>query len=258
MRFDYLAGGTTGGWAAYRSPWPYDLDITGGSITSISGGNVFMPNLRAMADIFHDRPGDFRQNWGTNNDNFYQSYVARRRKFDESVNAAYLMGTGSLGRIMGRVGVRWEETSTDATEPDSRTPAEMRRAGFPITAAGVATTIPGLNYQFLSQPRVHRKGEYDNFFHSASLKYRFLSGLDLHLGYSSTIRRPSYVNLAGVWLVNDANLPVTAPNAKLKPETADNYAARLAYYFEPVGQLAVTGTQRNVRDLIVTDRLTAR
>jgi outer membrane receptor protein involved in Fe transport len=81
---------------------------------------------------------------------------------------------------------------------------------------------------------------------------------DVHFGYSSTIRRPSFVHVAGVWLVNDTGLTVTAPNPGLKPETSENYAARLAYYFEPVGQLAVTFTQRDVTDLIISDRMSAQ
>jgi outer membrane receptor protein involved in Fe transport len=133
----------------------------------------------------------------------------------------------------------------------------VRQAGFPVSA-GRASTIPGVEYQFLSRPRVHRTGEYDNVFPSGSLKYRLSPNFDLHFGYSSTIRRPSFVHVAGVWLVDDAALTVTAPNAKLKPETSDNYATRLAYYFEPVGQLAVTFTQRDVTNLIVTDQLSAR
>ena len=103
-----------------------------------------------------------------------------------------------------------------------------------------------------------RIGEYANLFPSASLKYNLLRNLDVHLGFSSTIRRPSYVNLSGVWIIDDFPPTVTAPNPGLKPETSDNYAARLAYYFEPVGQLAATFTERSVKDIFFTDRLTAQ
>ena len=256
-RFDYVGGPATGAWAPYRSPWEYDLGMIGGSIRSSSGANVFMPNLRALADLYAAKPGDFRQNWGTNADNFYESYVARRRRYYERIDAGFLMGTTSLKGLTARAGLRWEETTTQANEADTRTPAELRVAGFPVNAAGRATTIPGIQYQFLSQPRVNRTGSYDNLFPSASLKYSPRRNLDLHFGYSSTIRRPSYVNLSGVWIVNDTALTVTAPNPRLKPETSDNYAARVAYYFEPVGQLAVTFTERRVENLFITDRLSA-
>ncbi|MDO8539506.1 MAG: TonB-dependent receptor [Opitutaceae bacterium] len=257
-RYDYTGGDTaTGVWAGYRSPYAYDLGMNGGGITSVSGDNIFMPNLRAIGDLWREHPEQFRQNWGSNSDNFYQSFVARRRRYNETINAGFLMGTTSREKTTLRLGLRWEETRTDASEADTRTPAEVRQAGFPVSTAGRATTIPGIEYQFLSRPRVHRKGQYDNLFPSGSLKYRFNRNFDFHFGYSSTIRRPSFVNVAGVWLVNDINLTVNAPNPSLKPETSDNFASRLAYYFEPVGQLAVTLTQRNVTDLIVSDRLTA-
>jgi outer membrane receptor protein involved in Fe transport len=217
-----------------------------------------MPNLRAIADLYRANPAAFRQNWGTNADNYYESYVARRRRYYESINAAFFMGTARIKSITLRSGLRWEETRTEANEADTRTPAEMRAAGFPINAAGRATTIEGINYQFLSQPRVNRTGKYDNLFPSASLKYNLVRNLDLQMGYSATIRRPSYLHMAGVWVIDDSPPTVTAPNPRLNPETSDNYAARLAYYFEPVGQLAATFTERSVKNLIVTDRLTAQ
>ncbi|MSU47674.1 MAG: TonB-dependent receptor [Opitutus sp.] len=260
-RFDYAPGGrvaAAGAWAPYRSPWEYDLGMNNGTIASISGANVFMPNLRAIRDLYGSNPQDFVQNWGANADNFYQSYVSRRRRFNERIDAGYLMGTTKFRGFTLRAGLRLERTTTDSSEANTHTPAEVRAAGFPLTAAGVAATIPGIQYQFLSRPRIHRTGEYHNLFPSASLKYNLLRNLDLHLGYSSTIRRPSYVNLAGVWVIDDSPPTVTAPNPRLKPEKSDNYAARLAYYFEPVGQLAVTVTERSVKELIVTDRLTAK
>ena len=260
-RYDYAPGGVIparGAWDGYRSPWEHSLAMNDGSATSISGATVFMPNLRALGDLFNSNPSAFRQNWGTNADNYYQSYVARRRRYYERIDAGFLMGTAKLHRITARAGFRWEETTTEASEADTRPPAEVRAAGFPVNAAGVATTIPGINYQFLSQPRVKRTGQYDNLFPSASLKYNLARNLDLHFGYSSTIRRPAYVNLAGVWTINDTALTVTTPNPRLNPETSDNYAARVAYYFEPVGQLAATFTERSVKNLFITDRLSAQ
>jgi outer membrane receptor protein involved in Fe transport len=174
------------------------------------------------------------------------------------MNAGFLMGTTTFNRLTARAGLRWEETNTEASEADTRPPGEVRAAGFPVGATGVATTIPGIEYQFLSQPRVKRTGRYDHLFPSASVKYQIGRNLDVHFGYSATIRRPSYVNLAGVWIVNETALTVTSPNPRLKPETSENYAARLAYYFEPVGQLAATFTERSVKNLFVTDRLTAQ
>jgi iron complex outermembrane recepter protein len=260
-RFTYAPRGVTapaGSWDPYRSPWEYSLDMVDGSTASITGATVFMPNLRAIGDLYRTNPADFRQDWGTNADNFYQSYVARRRRYYEQIDAGFLMGTSSYKRATFRAGLRWEKTMTEASEADTRTPREVRAAGFPVGANGIATTIPGIEYQFLSQPRVNRTGEYDNLFPSASVKLNLARNLDVHFGFSSTIRRPSYVNLAGVWTINETALTVNTPNPGLTPETSDNYAARVAYYFEPVGQVAATFTERKVDKLFITDRLTAQ
>jgi len=257
-RYSYTPGGATGAWANFRSPYEYDVGMVDGSVTSVSGQNVFMPNLRAIADLYRENPQSFTQDWGANGENFFQSYVARRRRYNEKINAGFLMGTGSWQKLTGRLGLRWEETHTDASEADARRAEDVRAAGFPIgtgALTGRAITIPGLEYQYLSRPRIHRLGNYDNFFPSGSLKYRLSRSFDVHFGYSSTIRRPSYVDLAGVRLINDTSLTVTTPNVGLKPETSENYATRLAYYFEPVGLLAMTFTQRDVTDLIVEERI---
>ena len=73
--------------------------------------------------------------------------------------------------------------------------AEVRAAGFPATSR--ATTIPGIDYQFFTKPRIHRTGGYDNLFPSASFKYMLNPSLSFHAGYSSTIRRPQISQVAG-------------------------------------------------------------
>ena len=246
--------GTTGAWANVPSPWPYDLGMNDGSITTLSGRPFFLPNLRGIQQLHVDSPGDFRQSLTPTN--FYEAYIAQRKRYDETISAAFLMGTGTWKKAVFRAGLRWEETRGDAVEPNTRTLADVRAAGFAV-ASGRATTIPGIEYQYLSRGRIHRKGSYDNFFPSASFKYLFTSNLNLHLGYSSTIRRPTFRDIVGVWTINDDTQRVNAPNVALNPETSDNYAARLAYYFEPVGQLAVTFFHKDVDKLIVADELTA-
>jgi TonB-dependent receptor len=257
-RTDYVGVPSTGGWAGYSSPWPNSLGMVGGGILSSSGANLFTPDLRALGQAYQENRALFRQNWGSNASNFYESYVARRRRLYEQINAGFLLGTTNWNRLLARAGLRWEETRTEASEPDGRPPSEVRAAGFPVNSTGVATTPEGIHYQFLSRPRARRKGSYDHLFPSASLKYPITRSLDAQLGYSATIRRPAYASVAGAWLVNEADLSVTAPNPRLKPETATNLSARLGYYFEPVGQLSVTVSQIGVMNSIITNRVSAQ
>jgi TonB-dependent receptor len=257
-RYDYLGTGTTpiatGAWANYQSAYPYDFGITDGTIKSISGGNVFMADLARIKQLYDAQPGNFRQNLPAAN--YYTAYIANHRRFQEEIRAGFLMADTAVGRLKFRAGLRWEGTETTSTEFDPRTPAEVRAAGFAVTN-GRATTIPGLQYEYFSKPKAVRTGDFDNLFPSGSVKYRITENLNFLFGYSSTIKRATYANLSGVWSVNDVNQTVTTPNPNLKPETSKNYAARLAYYFEPVGQLSVSLFQNSVKDLQIGNNLTS-
>jgi iron complex outermembrane recepter protein len=250
--------GTTGAWADFRSPLEFNIGGTdnGAHLQSLSGGTIFVPDNVRMGAFFLEHPERFTQTMTATN--FYNAYVANTRHYEETLDAAYLMATAKLGRLTARAGLRGEETRTDSLQFNPRTPAEMAAAGFKETA-GQATTIDGIAYQYFSLPKIHRTGRYDSYFPSASLKYQILSNLYAQFGFSSTIRRPTYNQLTGVWLINDTSTPptVTAPNPNLKPETSRNLSARLAYYFEPVGSLAINFRQNTVDNLLISNRLTA-
>ena len=249
-------GAGRGAWAALRSPFAYDYGALGANLTSSSGQQVFYPNLLAATELFLDHPEYFTQSLTATN--YYNATIANKKHYEEDIDAAFLMGTAMVGKkLILRGGLRGEMTSGDSLEFDPRSPDKVRAAGYTV-AAGRATTIPGLQYQYLSQPKVHRTGSYENLFPSASLKYKFNQALDFHFGYSSTIRRPTFRDVAGVWVVNDESSTVSAPNPELKPETSDNLSARLAYYFEPVGILAVNLFQNNVQNLHITNNLSSK
>jgi TonB-dependent receptor len=256
--YNYVGPGAgTGAWTNYASPFKVEALATGASLTSTSGQTVFVPSLLAIGQLFREHPEYFTSTVTATN--YYNAYVANTRHYEEDITAGFAMATANFGRLTVRAGLRWEDTATDAREFDPRTPAEVRAAGFAVTAStGRATTIPGLQYQYFSQPKIHRTGGFDNFFPSASAKYRLSRNLDLQLGYSSTIRRATFRDLVGVWSINDTDLSVDVPNPNLKPEKSDNLAARLAYYFEPVGIFAFNLFQNTVRGLHQTNQLTAQ
>ncbi len=256
LRYSLNGAPALGAWADYRSRFEYDIGATntGASLRSLGGGTVFVPDLVRLGALFRDNPGLFTQSFtGTN---FYNAFIANRRNYEETIDAAYLMATATLPRLTLRAGFRTELTETDALDFDPRSPAEVNRAGFTDTA-GRADTIDGLRYQYFSKPRVHRVNDYEHYFPSASLKYVFAPNFDFHFGYSTTVRRPTFRDIVGVTTINDDNFTVTTPNPALLPETSKNYSARLAYYFEPVGILAANVYQNNVKGLFITDRLTA-
>lgn len=254
-RYNYTGPGAgLGSWANYQSPFAYDMGAVDASLTSISGGQVYYPNLLETTKLFFTNPEYFTQTLTATN--YYNAYIANKKRYEEDIDAAFFMGTATRGKWVVRAGVRYEKTSGDSLEFDPLSAAEVTAAGFPV-AAGRATTIPGLEYQYFSRPMVHRKGDYDNLFPSGSIKYRFNQNLDFHFGYSSTIRRPTFRDVAGVWSINDESLRVSAPNPNILPEESDNFSLRAAYYFEPVGILAVNFFQNNVVGLHRSSEMTA-
>jgi TonB-dependent receptor len=257
LRYNLVGAPARGAWAGYRSPFEFDMGATNtdASLRSLSGGTVFMPDLVRLGGLFRDNPGQFGNTITAAN--YYNAFIANRRNYEETIDSAFFMGTATFGKLIGRAGLRREETSTDALDFNPRAPADVAAAGFP-EVSGRATTIEGLVYQYQSRPRIHNTNTYDNWFPSASLKYKITPQLDAQFGFSSTIRRPPFRDVAGVMSINDDNLTVSMPNRLLQPETSKNLSARLAYYFEPVGIVAANVYQNNVKGLFITNRLTAQ
>ena len=233
---------------------------SGISIHSLNGSeNLYMPSEYKLLDFFRQHPDYWTATSLSSPTEWYGIHVGNNRNFSEETNAAYFMATASPGdKVKVRAGVRWEQTRTTALEADALSAQEVADAGYPVSAStGMATTIEGLEYQYLSRPRIKRKGKYDHFFPSASIKYSYSPTLDLQIGYSRTIRRPEVSDLTGVWSIDDLDKIIRAPNPGLKPEISDNISVRLAKYFEPVGLVAINYYQNRVKGLFETQDLTA-
>ena len=189
--------------------------------------------------------------------NYYSSFYGSFRDFKQAVPAVYGMADTSWGRWRFQGGLRWERSTTISKEWDPVPSAQVVARGFAVGTDRRATTRAGLDYQYGSRPRVKRYGEYDNLFPSFSAKYSLNRNLQAQFGFSHAISRPPISALAGVWTIDDVNLIVSAPNANLLPETSDNYVARVAYYFEPVGSFTFLVQQNEITNIRETHRYTA-
>lgn len=243
---------TTGTFAGFVSPRSFNTNM--GDIRALTIANLPpLTNRSALSIVYREHP-EYFVNVATA-ENYYTAFVANHRDFRQHVTAGYGMANTRLGKLQLQGGVRWELTESESREFDPLTAAQVLAAGFPISATTRrATTIPGMDYQFFSRPRTTREGDYANFFPSASLKYMIRPNLHAQVGYSYAISRPPVDALAGVWSINDQALLITAPNPNLKPEKSDNYVARLAYYFEPVGSFTFLVQQTEISDQRVTVR----
>ncbi len=246
-------GGSTGSWANYLSPTPFDMGSPSVNFVNLAGNtfNVPFTNRQAVANLFYDHPEYFSNN--STAANWYTAVVGNHRRIREQVNAGYLMATTKFRSMSFQAGLRDEQTVVTSREFDPRTKAEVVAAGFTTDTTGRATTVPGLAYQYLSQPQISRSGRYNNLFPSASFKWNVMPNMAFQGGYTHAIRRPNYNDIGGVVTIDENALTINVPNQDLKPEISDNIAARLAYYFtDSVGNIAISAAQNKLKDTVAT------
>ena len=226
--------------------------------SSISGAtDMYLPSMFKLYQLYQQNPDHWQHTMSPND--WYNSNIANRRHFEEDTTALYIMGTAELSdKLTVRAGLRWEQTKNAAREADALTTGEVEAAGYTVNpSTGRATTIEGLEYQYLTRPATERKAKYDHLFPSASVKYAFDDSTDLQFGYSRTIQRPEVSVLSGVWAINDEAMTVRAPNPGLEPQISDNFSLRLAKYFEPVGIIGINYYRNRVKGLFQAQEMTA-
>jgi TonB-dependent receptor len=241
-----------GTFAGFQSPHAFDM----GTTNALTIDKMLpLVDRNAIATALNTHPEQFVSI--VTPADYYNSVVANDRHMQEAIDALYGMANTRVGPWEFQGGVRWERTVTESREVTARSAAETRAAGFPVDNTGRATTFAGMDYQYLSLPRSNRRGVYDYFFPSVSAKYNLGRNLTAQAGYSYTISRPPLTALSGAWTINETTQVISAPNPNLEPELSDNTMARLAYYFEPVGQLSLTVSQNEIKHARLSRTLTA-
>jgi TonB-dependent receptor len=253
-----------GNWAnvgpQFLSRYPFDMGTTNALTAFNLNGVQGVPprvNRAAMADLYRAQPQLF-VNTSTPND-YYNAFIANARRFRQTVTAAYAQADVRLTeRLQIRTGARVERTENTLTEYDPLTRPQVIAAGYPVNAPGTnngrALTVAGLQYQYFSQPRAVRRSQYQNTFPSLLLKYLIRPNLELQAGANKGIGRPPIDNLTGLWVVNESNLTVSAPNPRLQPEHHKVYQSRLVYYFgeRSPGQVSIAMSQDEATNFIRT------
>jgi len=253
-----------GNWAnlGFVAPHEFDLGTTNAlTVFNINGVQGMPPRAdrNRIGELWQKSPELFVKT--TTPDDFYNSFVANSRDLSQTVTAGFIQFDTILNPKMTiRYGVRMEKTQNEFNEFDPRRRDEVIAAGHPWNnSTSRSTTFDGLQYQYFSKPKVIRESEYDDWFPSILGKYKILPNLEFQVGFNKAISRPPVDNLTGVWIIDEVNERVTAPNANLLPEYSNNYQTRLAYYFEgrSPGQLSIAFSQNDIKNLRLTDDLTA-
>ena len=232
-------GGPGGSWSQFPSSFAFSPG-NGANIRSDTGATPAVQNHNAIGYLFASQPQDF-VSAGTAGA-YLASFVNNSRQTKEQVDSGYAMAdTRLFRRLELQAGIRFERSMDEVKNFQSLPTSQVVAAGYPVTTAGIASTIPGIQYQYFTLPRAATATRNGNYYPSASAKYSFTPNLLALFGYSYTVTRPSYNDIAGVTTIDDENQTINLPNTSLKPKTANNYSARLTYYFEPVGSLGLSG-----------------
>lgn len=242
-------GGTTGSFADFPSAFVFSPSALGVSFRSISGGGApVYANRQAIGQAFATSPQNFTNTLTA--DNYYSAAFADKKRYLEVIPSAYLLGNVRIAAWQFQGGLRWERTETSSQEFDPLSPTQVAAAKFLVNAStGRATTIPGLDYQYLSRPKTTRRGTYDNLFPSVTAKYRFSDSLLADIGYGHSISRPDINNISGLYSYNDVAEEIRVANPNLKPETSQRVAASIGYYFSGAGSLTATLTETHIANL---------
>ena len=193
-----------------------------------------------------DVVADIRQNparWSE--DRYYSTTrtLIGNDRVREEVLAGFAQGQMTVGRLKAMAGIRYERTAVDS-------------AGY-VPAAVLSTTAQrnidpvGAGIGDYSKFR-RTTGNYDDWFPGIYLTYQLKPNLQLRANWSNSIGRPGFTTLVPTFSVNDSTRVVNVNNAGLGPQTAENWDAGLAYYFEPVGVLSANVFRKNMRKFIVT------
>jgi TonB-dependent receptor len=220
----------------------YDFEILG-----FDAGNMNQQNWRADSnyatyDLYREHPDWFVPDTLGN----LTRKLENDRGVKEDIYAGYLEGQARWGDLLFDLGFRYERTETGARVADIRTDEEVAAAGYALN------TAEGILYQYNDGQYGVRRGRYEDWFLSGSVKYDITDSLVAHVAFSDSILRPDYGNLGGVVSVNDDTQVVTVPNPLLRPERSTKYFASLQYYLEPSGIVGISLYKLDLSDMQVT------
>lgn len=147
--------------------------------------------------------------------------------YRERVLAGYgslMYTTGGL-RVTG--GVRYDDVKFEADSP-----------------IATGTTFAGAF--------ARKTGGYRYFLPSLLVTNIFNEAFRLKAGYSRTLGRPAFGDIARAESRNNQNLTIQRGNADLRPRVSDNFDLAAEYYFGQGGLIALSGFYKSIKDDIYT------
>lgn len=168
------------------------------------------------------KPGLAVNQTATNNAAWSADY-----RYDETVAAGYVALSYATDTFSAVAGLRYDKVDFTAYSP--------------LATAG---RYDGAFAQ--------REGEYGHLLPSLIATQRLSENLRIKAGYSRTLGRPAFGDIARAENVNTQNLTISRGNPDLKPRVSDNFDLAAEYYFGGSGLVSVSGFYKKIKDDIFT------
>ncbi|MGL4234158.1 MAG: TonB-dependent receptor domain-containing protein, partial [Casimicrobium sp.] len=179
-------------------------------------------------------------NWDPKRNQIYTSgYTVK-----ETNNAAYLMAEFDYDRLTGNVGARAVTTELSSLSYEGLAATLCA----PLAPCSVPGAIVGSRFATYLPRKVETK--HDVVLPSLNLRYGVNNDLVARFSVSKTLGRPNYNELAGAVSLNNTLLTGSSGNPKLKPITASNVDASLAWYFAPRGYVSGGIFYQDLKDYV--------
>jgi iron complex outermembrane recepter protein len=225
------------------TPSPF-ISVTGGLlVTNIVGTNYPNPATRYAGNWSSGLEGNFPRNLFRFDPGQIQSFANQYVNWDsvrnkvwtssyeviEKNNALYLMSEFEQDKFSGNIGLRYVETEVKSTAYTALPNGTGVGQCVPNQPCSVPNAIVGsLFATYLPQVT---KTKHRVALPSFNLRWELEPKLIARFSLSQTLGRPNYNELAGAVTLNNTLLTGTSGNPLLKPTTATNFDASLAYYF---------------------------
>lgn len=244
------------------TPSPF-ISVTGGLlVTNIVGNNIPVPatsypgnwaqglDVNMPRSLIRFTPDQLR-NFG----NQYINWHPERNKFltsgyevVENNDALYLMSEFDLDRLTGNIGVRYVRTDVKSTSYQALPAGTGPGQCTALAACSVPGAIVGSAFGTYLPQVV--KTSHSDLLPSLNLRYELDRDLIARFAVTKTLGRPNYNELAGAVSLNNTLLTGTSGNPLLKPTTAVNVDASLAWFFARRAYVSFGAFQQEIKDYV--------
>jgi TonB-dependent receptor len=218
-----------------------------------------------LRNLFQSNPSYFREETAT----AIQAEATQRRKFTETIHAAYLRGDARLfsNRLLAVGGVRFEETLNEGTGLLNDLRATLRQdANGNLLRDANGRTIPvttdpiqlaRLRYKALG---AKAEGGYSGYYPSLNLRFAISDAWIARASYAKSIGRPGLGSILPGTTITDpdvANPTITVNNPELKPWKADSFEVSLETYYGRNGMASISAYRKELTGFFASVRTDA-